>query len=382
MPEAVLDLLAGLVDKSLVLAEEHPDGTARYRLLETLREYALERLEARGEAAAVRHRHAAHFLALAEAAARGTWGPREAAWSARLEREHDNLRAALAWATGAGAAGPALRLGGALYHFWATRGHWREGRAWLAQALALPDSGAPAERAARAGALYAAGWLAGQQRDHPAAGPLYEEALRLAEALGDRGRVAFALVGLGHVAFHAGDLDAAQRLQEQALAIRRELGDRRGAAAAVSNLGLVARWRGDLAGARARYEEALAVHRGLGNAHDAANTLGNLAAVATEQGDYGGARALQEEGLRLAQQLGTPHVVAGSLEGFAQLAAARGAPERALRLAGAAAALRAATGTEGGVPPTPPRGSPPGWRRRAGRWARRRPRPASPRGAG
>ena len=233
-------------------------------------------------------------------------GPQEAAWLGRLEAEHDNLRAALAWLADAGQAERTLRLGGALYQFWATRGHWREGRARLAQALALPGSGAPEERAARAGALFAAGWLAARQGDHPAAGALYEESLRLAEALGDRGRIALALVGLGGVAFHTGDLDGAQRRWEECLRIRRDLDDRRGAAGALNNLGMVDRRRGDLAGARARYEEALAVHRALGNAHDAANVLGNLAAVATEQGDYGGARALQEEGLPARAAAGQP----------------------------------------------------------------------------
>jgi non-specific serine/threonine protein kinase len=347
----VLDGLAALVDASLLQlqlapgAEESLGGEPRYVLLETVREFALERLEASGEGPAVHRRHAKHYLALAEAAARDVYGPREAAWWARLEREHDNLRAALAWAVGARHAGAALRLGGALRLFWATRGHWREGRERLAQALALPDAGTPAERAARAHALFAAGWLTAQQGDLPAAGARYEEALRLAEALGDRGLIASARIGLGHVAFFTGDLDAAQRLQEQALALRRELGDRRGVAGAVANLGETAHRRGDQAGAPARYEEALAVMRALGNAHDVANGLGNLALVAPQQGDDAGARALQEERLRLAQELGSPQGVAASLDGFARLAAAGGAPARALRLAGAAAALRAATGT-------------------------------------
>ena len=330
-PAAVLDLLAGLADQSLVVAEEQPDGAPRYRLLETLREYARERLEARGEAAAVRDRHAAHFLALAEAARPHFQGPHQAAWFARLEREHDNLRAALDWLLAAGRAGPALRLGCALYQFWDTRGHWREGRAWLARALALPAA-APRRRAppGRRPSTRRAGWRTARASVPPPA-PSWRRPARLAEAVG--------------------------------------------------NFGQVARRRGDLPEARALYEESLAVDRALGNARDVANALGNLAAVAAEQGDYGGARALQAEHLRLAQELGSPHGVAWALEGFAQLAARSGAPERRC---GWRARRRPC-----GRPPG--RGRRPARRRRAVRArlapARRAlgeagPRPASPRGGG
>ena len=350
VPEAVLDLLAGLADKSLVLAEERPDGAARYRLLETLREYARERLEASGEAAAVRHRHAAHFLALAEAAEPHYHGPHQAAWSTGWSAEHDNLRAAFGWLLEAARADPAraesvLRLAGALGVFWLTRGYWREGRERFAQALALPGVDSPSERTARGGALFLAGWLAGEQADQAAARTHFDELLRLAEAAGDRRLVAYALTGLGAAASQTGDLDEARRRHEAALALAPELGPVE-EAVALHNLGVVAHRRGDLAAARALYGEALAAHRRLRSGHHVVTSLNNLAVVMTEQADHAGAGALREEALRLAQAQGLPEGVATSLEGVAWLAAAGGQPERALRLAGAAAALRTAHGVE------------------------------------
>ena len=157
----VLDLLTRLADQSLVVAQEQPDGTARYRLLESLRQYGRDKLAARAEAPAVRDRHLAHFLALAERADPGLYGPDAPAWIERLEVEHDNLRAALDWAlgpaAGQGQAARGLRLAGALEYFWFLRVHRREGLARLQQALAHTDD---APSAARAQALYSAGALA------------------------------------------------------------------------------------------------------------------------------------------------------------------------------------------------------------------------------
>jgi len=139
-PGEVLDLLTGLLDKSLVTADEQPDGTARYRLLETVRQYAQERLAAGGEAEVVQRRHAAFFLGLAEAAAPELLGGRQTAWLDRLEREHDNLRAALEWLTERGAVEAGLRLGNAVGPFWLTRGYLQEPRERLERLLALPGA--------------------------------------------------------------------------------------------------------------------------------------------------------------------------------------------------------------------------------------------------
>ena len=173
-PPAVLDLLTRLVDQSLVGAEAQPDGTARYRLLETLRQYARQRLAAGAGAGAGRRygRHAAHYLALAEEAEPRTLGasnPDAPAQLARLEAEHDNLRAALRWWAARGRAAPGLRLAGALTQFWYRGGHLTEGRAWLATFLALPAppaGGGRALQSARLKALGAAGQLARHHGDH------------------------------------------------------------------------------------------------------------------------------------------------------------------------------------------------------------------------
>ena len=299
-----------------VQAGTRPDGAWRYRLLETLRAYARAKLAAVGGAAvaAVHDRHAAHFLALAEAARPHFQGPRQAAWfaPAGAGARQPARRPGLA-AGGRGGPGPPSAWACALYQFWDTRGHWREGRAWLAQALALPAARRP-------------GGPAGGCRG---AGPL-------------RGGPALAHLTTGERSARAG----APLRGEPGLAGLAGAGGR-------GSLGRqVARRRGDLPEARALYEESLAVDRALGNARDVANALGNLAAVAGGAGGLrrrpraaGGAPAARR------RSLGSPHGVAWALEGFAQLAARSGAPERALRLAGAAAALRAATGTEGGAPP-------------------------------
>jgi predicted ATPase len=134
--EDVMDLLSGLVDKSLALAEGTEDGRVRYWLFEPVRHYALKKLEGCGEVAAVRHRHAVYFLALAEEAEPELMGPDQRAWLARLETEHDNLRAALSWSLASGETDLVMRLGGALEEFWSLRGHYGEGRRWLEAALA------------------------------------------------------------------------------------------------------------------------------------------------------------------------------------------------------------------------------------------------------
>ena len=171
-----LDVLARLVDHSLVRVGGAADGEPRFVLLETVREYALDRLAERGEADAVRRAHARHFAALAEAAAAALHGPRQAPWLDRLEREHANFRAALRWALDGGEAGLGLRLGAALWWFWFVRGRWSEGLAWLEALLALPAGagGAADDAKIRSRALTGAGWLAEYALRAPAARALLE----------------------------------------------------------------------------------------------------------------------------------------------------------------------------------------------------------------
>jgi non-specific serine/threonine protein kinase len=203
--EEVLDLLVRLVDKSLVLAEETADGSTRYRLLETLRQYGQERLAA-GETAQVRHRHAAYYLALAERADRRFTGPDQLRWLDRIEREHDNLRAALSWCLGgdehrgrdeAAALGETgLRLAGALYWFWFFRDHHREALVWLERALA---QGSVAPAAVRAKALFGAATFASSHHDFARSAGYLSESIVLSRAAGDTRQLVLALSVLGGV---------------------------------------------------------------------------------------------------------------------------------------------------------------------------------------
>jgi tetratricopeptide (TPR) repeat protein len=308
VPESVLDVLSGLIDKSLVVYEEQPDGTGRYRLLETVRQYARERLAEDTGAEAVGGRHAAHFLSLAEQAEPNLTGAEQAEWLARLEAEHDNLRAALAWyeQRPEGAEG-GLRLAGSIWRFWAVRGYFSEGRQWLDRAL--------------------------EQSRHE----------------GDTAVRAAALNGTGGLAYAQGDYAEARDLYGEGLVIRRRLGDQRGIASSLNNLGNVARSQGDLGGARTLYEEGLDIYRRLGEQQGIATALINLGLVAHDQGDYAEARDLYGEGLVIFQCLGEPKGIADSLAGMAAVAHGQGQSGRAARLGGASASLRASFG----CPPEP-----------------------------
>ncbi|MBV9279724.1 MAG: tetratricopeptide repeat protein [Chloroflexi bacterium] len=376
----VLDLLAGLVNKSLVLLEER-DGEARYRLLETVRQYGQEWLEATGEAAAVQEGHLAWYLALAEEAQPQLRGPKQVLWLARLKAEHDNLCEALGWCLREGGdAALGLRLAGALWRFWYTRGYLGEGQGWLERALAS-DQGMPAPRAT---ALNGAAALAISKGEYGRAAPLYEEALALWRALGDTRGVAESLGNLGNVMVHEGKYGQAAALHEEALALfrslgheegvaqnlanlgaeaymqgeygraaalheealslRRTMGDSSGIANSVTYLGLVAYMQGEYGRAGALYEEALALRSTLGDRRGIAGGLLGLGNVSYMQGDYRRAAALYEESLLLSRDIGARDLVAGSLESLAWVAAARGQSQVAARLGGAAAALREVLG--------------------------------------
>jgi non-specific serine/threonine protein kinase len=376
---AVLDLLTRLVDQSLVGAEAQPDGTARYRLLETLRQYARQRLAAGAGAGRRYDRHAAHYLALAEEAEPRTLGapnPDAPAQLARLEAELDNLRAALRWWAARGRAEPGLRLAGALTQFWYRGGHLAEGRAWLATFLALPAppaAGGRAARSARLTALGAAGELARHQGDHAAAGAHNSERLALARALGDRAASAQALIGLGLVAFAAGDRATAGARFEESLALAPGLAPGF-LSGTLAYLALVAQAQGDRERARARFEEALRVSptnaarwgryylaieegdfpraRALEPAMATQGTAGRGAAIyvsargalALAEGDHARARELFGQSLAHWRASRDHGGIAFVLAHFAALAAAEGRSRRAARLAGAAAEQHALRG--------------------------------------
>jgi predicted ATPase/DNA-binding SARP family transcriptional activator len=322
---AVLDLVSSLVDCSVLVADTGRRA-ARYRLPETMRQYAAAKL-APADADAARSRHLAWATALAERAEEGLLaGGRQAAWLDAVDAEQDNLRAALGWATSEAApAGAGLPLAAALGRFWEVRGHLSEGRRWLDAATAH-DAAAPEDRrhgaqpAVRARALYWAGVLAQRQGDADAASALFQECLVIRRGLGDRAGVAAALHGLGNLAALQGDAATARSFFEECLAIGRELGDEETIAASLANLGWVASNQGDLSSARAFDEESLTLRRRQGDRHGVAMLLGNLGYLAFQEGDFAAARAFDEESLALRQELGDRHGIAMLLGNLGHLA--------------------------------------------------------------
>jgi predicted ATPase/class 3 adenylate cyclase/DNA-binding XRE family transcriptional regulator len=303
LPFDGLDGLALLVDNSLLKREQGADGEPRFRMLETIREYALERLEGSGELDAVQRRHAEYFLRLAEEAQPQLDGPDQAAWLERLEGEHDNMRMALAWSQGPmDSAETGLRLAAALAGFWWMRGYLRQGRAWLVAALAQPGAAAPS--LARARALGLAGWWASVQGDDSAVHACYDECLALYRALGDRRGSAETLAGLGVIACAQGDYAHAAVLCEESLALYRELGDQSGCAHVLSWVGAIARDQGDYVRAMPLFAESLAIWRDLGDKSAVADVLNGMGDAMRQQGDYIQAAALYQEALALAQEAG------------------------------------------------------------------------------
>jgi predicted ATPase len=376
----VLEGMASLVDKSLVQQIERPGGEPRFVLLDTVREYGLERLAASGEERATKRAHAAYCLVLAEESQAAD--PARAEWVSLFEVEHDNFRAALEWLTLTGNADWGLRLGAALFQFWDMREHLTEGRDRLGKLLKL--EGATARSNTRARVLFAAGVLAGEQGDYAAACALVEESLDIARELNDSRGVGIALNALAVHARDRGDLAASRSLFEESLALWRSLGDGVVVARSLSNLANVVKVQGDYELARSLYEECLSTFLELGDRTGIAWSLNYEGDVAHEQGDDAGARALYEQSLTVFKEIGDKWGIAGCLvdlgnlardhrdyetsrsqyaesmklfqelgqkRGMARLldclacsAALQRKPERALRLAGAAAAMRRVLG--------------------------------------
>ncbi len=393
--EAVLDLLQALVDKSLVVVENR-EGQSRYRLLETIREYALQKLADAGEHAVVRDRHLAYYLGWAEANTLRLASAVQIEWRRLFDLEHDNFRAALVWAYGMPDKHPAgLRLAATLGPFWRWGGYMSEGRERLATALALP--GAQASTFTRGWASSWAASIAFMQSDFPATRILAEDGLKISREAGPPGRpgVALALYILGDLATEVGDDDAAPGLFSDALEIFRELGDTRGITDTLLLLGWAAMRAGDYARAeqllneplpflRERKEggllalglaglgelcvrqgkldrahnllaESLAIRRESGDLWGCAGALGSLGWVAVLRRDFSRMRELLGESMRIRQEIGDRGGLAWCLEKLAAAATleaqARPAPQRretqqaAVRMLGAAAALRAPVGS-------------------------------------
>ncbi|MBV9933714.1 MAG: tetratricopeptide repeat protein [Actinobacteria bacterium] len=316
----VLDSLDRLVARSLVVAEEQ-DGVARYRLLETIRQYAREKLAAADEVADRRARHLDWFHELALEAEPQLTGPDQAAWLRSLASEYDNLRAAMEWAAEGERAETVLEMATALWRFWLVRGHWAEGRSWLARGLSA-TAGELSRSALWARALAAAGDLATEQADYDVAGPLLDASLDLWRDLGEPEGMAKALNHLGNLARSRFEYDTARAQLQEALEIRRAIGNERGIAVSLRNLGLLAAMQRDYETARARYEEALPLARRLGEKRVIATITHALATVLFADGDREGAAVLAEEGLGLARELGDRQGIA---EHLTVLAGVRGA---------------------------------------------------------
>jgi predicted ATPase/DNA-binding XRE family transcriptional regulator len=338
-PAEVADLLQSLVDKSLILAEPEPDGTVRFCELETLKEYGRARVRERNEADALRARHLGYHLCLAEEAVSQLLGPHQLTWLERLDYEHDNMRASLAWSLHCEAAlEDGLRLAGALWRFWEVRGHGVEGRRWLASLLGGVGPVAPGVRAL---ALDAAGCLATTQADYADGWRLTQAALALWRQNSDWRGAGIALNHLGIIASARGDVEQACALYQESVAASLATDDRQTTVLALSNLGLNARNRGEYDEARGFIERAMQIHRELGDRRGEglmAQALGNVAA---DRGDLSEAAAHFRQALALADEIRDWGIVARSLEGLASILARRNRQlERAARLYGAAQALR------------------------------------------
>jgi predicted ATPase/serine/threonine protein kinase len=374
----LLDGMASMVDKSLVQQVEAGKDESRFVMLDTIREYALEKLGASGEQPLTKRAHAAYCLVLAEVENTEESGARAAEWQQCFALEHDNFRAALEWLTETGDAEWGLRLATALFRFWEIREYLAEGRDRLGKLLKVAGAAAPTKGRARA--LFAAGVLAGEQGDYASGSALIGESQHIARQLGDKMGVAVSLNALAVFACDRGDVAIALTLFEEGLALWRELGDQKAVARALSNLanvlklqgdydranalhveclsifqglgdrtgvawslnyqGDIARDHGDTAAARRLYEQGLGIFRELSDRWGIAGTLADLGSLAREQGDYSTARALYGESVKLFQELDHKRGIARLLECFACSAATQLDAERSLRLAGAAAALR------------------------------------------
>jgi predicted ATPase/DNA-binding CsgD family transcriptional regulator len=343
LPVAVLDGLESLLNKSLLRQREDPEGQPRFYMLETVREYAREKLEESGEADELRSRHAEYFVGLAEQAEPQLRGADQGYWCARLRSEHDNLRNALAWALAGARVEWGLRLVGALRDFWYYEGHIAEGLRWTQRAL---EEAGDAPAALRAKALNTAGWLAFAQGDNQRGKVWNGQALSLYRELGDKVNTAWALVFLG--AHSLGSPDEYRNsiaLSAEGLALFRSLDHQPGMAQALNGLGEAARLDGDYERAAEAYEECLAISRAIGDKQREAIMLGNLGYIAQHRGDYERAEALSKAALALLWERQSAYLIAFALATLAGPVTAKGDPERAARLLGASAALFEALGT-------------------------------------
>jgi predicted ATPase/Tfp pilus assembly protein PilF len=374
----VLDLISHLADSSLVVPEEGVGGDARYRLLESLRQYGRERLAEHGEDRAACDRHAAYFASLAQRAESELEGADQGLWLDRLEEEHENFRAAVQWTLGQRDADLGLELVCGLWRFWWVHGHLSEGRDRIRAVLSM--SGAHADRPLRAKVLLGAGRMSYEVADYEAARAYHEEALAIRRSLGDRAGIAMSLVNLGIVAHGQGQHALARSRYLESLALQEELGNRRGIAICLNNLGRLANelgdldegaahfgrsleirrllddrrgmsisleglgdasfQRGDYAASQGFYAQSLEIQRALGDRQGTAESLLRLGIMAAEKGRCDESRGRIREALDILLEIGDRLRLADALDACVALAWAESDGERALRLASAGTALR------------------------------------------
>jgi len=340
-----VDALASLVDQSLVRREEAERGEPRFLMLETIREFALDRLDAAGETSDLRRRHAQEFLDQAEKAEPNL--TQDPATIERVGRDHDNYRAALAWAIETGETELGFRLGFALWRFWHQRAHLREGRRWFEGLLALP--GADARTGARAKGLTGAAGIAYWQNDYETAEAWYAEAESIDRELGDPAGLADALYNTGTMAGLRGDMAAAREKFSEGAAIGRELGDDAVVERFLEADGYMAFMTDELDRARLLLDEGLRLAEARGDRMAIAVAHHTVAQVARLQGRLDDAATHYRQALRLGHELGDAASLTEPLQGLAAVAIASGETERGVRLLAANAAIRERIG--GGPPP-------------------------------
>jgi predicted ATPase/class 3 adenylate cyclase/DNA-binding CsgD family transcriptional regulator len=332
----VLDGIESLISKSLLRQASGSDGAPRLTMLETVREYGLEQLQATGELRALQRWHAGHYLALAEEAVPRLRGPEQRAWLDRLAAEHPNLRAALAWSlTDDRQSDAALRLSGALAWFWTSRGHFSEGPHWLDRALAVSEP----HPVARLTALYGAGWMAHVHQGADVARQHLEAGLALAETLGDRWATAWILHLLGRVAYYADDAARARELGEASLRVAREIDDPWLIAWAVHLLGLAAHVAGEYQAALAHSEQSLAIRREIGYLEGIGICFNIMGVSTCRLGDYAASLDYTRDSVLILREVGIDWTLHNGMALLATLAVALGQPRRGVRVAGATAAF-------------------------------------------
>jgi predicted ATPase/transcriptional regulator with XRE-family HTH domain len=335
----VFETIVALAEQSLLQQRQEAGGEPRFFMLETIREYALEQLAARGEHAELEQRYADYYVALAERAEPQL--TREAQWVHLLEHEHNNIRAVLAWAILHARCDIGMRVCGALWQFWYIRGNIEEGRQWITQILDICDG---VEAAVRAKVFEGAGVLAWAHGHYIEAQRYQELALQLYRDLRDHKGIANNLESLGHVRLYLRDYAEAMTLCEEALAIRREMGDLNGIAASLNDLGSIAFFQVDYQKALVYFEEALDISRRTGNIQKIVTLLSNLAAIAYHQAEFDRALQLYKESLSINRQLGYKDIISTCLEGIALILVGINKLEQAAVLFGAVSQLREISG--------------------------------------